>query len=394
MEFSYTDTQRDLQERARAVAHEFGDDYWRKLEADSGPYGTLFPEAYWRRVVESGLAGVTISKEYGGMGLGLLDLCVAAETLAVEGTGSGGGGIFVVGPVFGGYLLERSGTPEQKERYLPGIVEGELWAGAFTEEDAGSNITTIETRAERDGDHYVVRGKKRYIGAAQTADHVVIYCRTGARDEAKRTQGVSLLVADLPDDALQAEALPKMGMRWIDTNRVTFDGLRVPAGNRIGEEGRAWRALYDVLNPERILIAAATVGTGLLCIQRAVDYAGERRVWGDVPIGAHQGVQFPLAQIKARLEGARQLVYRAAWLFDQGDPRCPVVTAQAKYLAVHAALDAADQAIQTLGGNGYLVDHDVERYWRDLRLNRIAPVTDEMTLAFLGQHDLGLPRSY
>jgi len=186
--------------------------------------------------------------------------------------------------------------------------------------------------------------------------------------------------------------LKKLGNNFMDTNAVYFTDYQVPVENVVGAEGGAWKALYDVLNPERIILAATAVGTGTLAIKRAIDYAMGRQVWGK-PIAAHQGLQFPLAEARVNLAAARLQVYEAAWLYDQGRA-CGVSAAMAKYAATHASLAAADAAIQTLGGAGYISESGVERHWRNLRLNRIAPVSDEMTLNYLAQHDLGMPRSY
>jgi acyl-CoA dehydrogenase len=391
VEFGHSPTQRLLREQAEGIAGAFGEEYWRRVEEEE-----RFPHEYWEGLAEEGMLGLTIPKEHGGSGLGLLDLALAAETLAESGAGVGGGAVFVVGPVFGGFLLQRHGSKEQMERYLPSLAQGEeIWAGAFTEEGSGSNVSAIGTRAESAGDRYLVNGEKNYVGAASIAQHVVILARTAPREQTRKTRGVSLLVADLPNDHVEVRPLTKMGTRWIDTNAVSFLDLEVPRENLIGAEGEAWGPLYDVLNPERIVLAATAVGAGLLCIRRAVEHAKGRIVWdAGAPVGTYQGIQFPLVEAKMRLEAARLKVYEAAWLFDQGAAECATVATMARYLAAHAALHAADRAIQTLGGEGYLVQSGIERQWRDLRLGRIAPVTDELALAYLAQRDLGMPRSY
>ena len=389
MEFGYSRTQLQLREQAARIAADFDDAYWQRVEEEE-----RFPREYWERLTDEGMLGLNVSKRYGGSGLGMTDLSVAIEALCEGGTGLGGGALFIVGPVFGGCLMERHGSEEQRERFLPGVARGEVWAGAFTEEASGSNVSAIGARAERLGDRYVIEGEKKYVGMAQVGQHMTILARTAARDSANRTEGVSLFLADLPDERVKADLWNKMGTRWMDTSRVCIEGLEVPAGNMVGEEGKAWKPLYDMLNPERIVAAAASVGTGLWCVRRAAEYANERTVWNETPIGAYQGLQFPLVEAKLQLDAALLKVYEAAWLYDRGEARCATVAAAAKYLAVHAALRAADQTMQTLGGAGYMVQSGVERHWRDLRLNRIAPVTDEMTLAYLAQHDMGMPRSY
>jgi acyl-CoA dehydrogenase len=389
MEFGYSQRQHELREQAQEIARDFGEAYWRGVEENES-----FPREYWEHLTEEGMLGITIPKEYGGSGLGFLDLTVAAEALAEAGGGLGGGSMPVLGPVFGGSLLERHGNEAQKERFLPGIARGEIWAGAFTEEESGSNVSAIRTFAERKGGNYVLNGHKKYVGVARVGQHITILARTTPLDPAKKTGGVSLFVADLPDERLRTRRWKKLGTRWMDTNELFIEDLEVPAENVVGEEGGGWKPLYDVLNPERFVIAGAAVGAGLLCVRKAVEYETGRTVWSDAPIGSYQGVQFPLVKAKQELEAARLKVYQAAWLYDNDSPDCAPATASAKYLATHAALAAADRAMQTLGGLGYMEDGGIERHWRDLRLGRIAPVTDELALAYLAQRDLGMPRSY
>lgn len=387
MDFDYDVDQQSLREVARDVASRLPDEYWQEVDADY-----RFPEEFWASLAAHDLLGIAIPEEYGGSGKGLLDMAIAAEALAEAGAGMDGGGLFVSGPVFGGCLISRHGSESQRKEYLPGIVAGDLWAGAFTEPDAGSNITTVRTRATLEGDSYRIDGQKMYISQMRRAKHIVVMARTSEYDDQHRTRGISLLLGDLPDPAVEARPMKKMGSHFMDTNAVYFDDYRVPAHNLVGAEGEAWKALYDALNPERIILAATAVGTGNLVISKAVRFAMERPVWGR-PIATHQGLQFPLAQARAMLQAARLKVYEAAWLYDQGRD-CGVEAATAKYLAAHASLQAADCAMQTLGGAGYVSESGMERHWRNLRLNRIAPVTDEMTLNYLAQRDLGMPRSY
>jgi acyl-CoA dehydrogenase len=387
MDFDYDPDQLALLEFARELAQRFEDTYWQEVDEHY-----RFPAEFWTALTEHGLLGIAVPEEYGGIGKGLLELTIAVEGIAEGGGGMEGGTLLVSGPVFGGCLITRHGTKQQKDAYLPGLATGDLWAGAFTEPDAGSNITAITTKAERSGDSYVVNGQKVFISQAGNAKYIVVMARTAAYDEAHRTRGISLLLGDLPSPAVAAHPFKKLGNHFMDTSSVFFTDYEIPAENLVGEEGKAWGSLYDVLNPERIVFAAAAVGTGTMAIRKAVEYAAERRVWG-VPIGAHQGVQFPLAQAQIALSTARLKTYEAAWLYDQGRD-CGVAAATAKYAAAHAALAAADSAIQTYGGAGYIAESGIERHWRNLRLYRLSPVTDEMTLNFLAQHELGMPRSY
>jgi len=386
MEFDFTEEQRILRDLCQKIAGDFPEEYWAGIEDEQ-----RFPREFWDAVTEHGLLGISLPEEYGGSGMGMLDLCVASEALGEAGCCEGSM-IFVGGPVFGGCAVMSGGSEEQKQKYIPKLIGGELWSGAFTEPDAGSNVSQIRLEAKRHGDVYRIKGQKVFISNIANADRIVILARTSPYDPKNRTAGVSLLIGDLPSDKIEARPFKKMGMRFMDTNAVFFDDFEVPVENLLGGEGGAWKALYGVLNPERFIIAAGCIGTGNYLIKKAVEYANERSVWGK-PIASHQGLQFPLAEARIQLEVARLKVFEAAWLYDQGK-ECGVQAAHAKYAASHAALFAADRAIQTLGGAGYITESGVERHYRNLRLNRIAPVTDEMTLNYIAQHDLGMPRSY
>ena len=387
MDFELDDDQLAVRELATDLARRFEDRYWQEVDEQH-----RFPVEFWTSLTEHGLLGIAVPEEFGGSGKGLLEMAIAVEAIAEGGGGMEGGTLFVSGPVFGGCLIGRHGTKQQQEAYFPGLASGDLWAGAFTESDSGSNITMIRTQAARAGEYYVVNGQKMFISLMTNANHIVVMARTAAYDAEHRTRGISLLLGDLPSPAVEAQPFKKMGNHSMDTSAVYFTDYEIPAANLVGEEGRGWSALYDVLNPERIVFAAAAVGTGNMAIRKAVEYASERRVWG-TPIGAHQGLQFPLAKARIDLETARLKVYEAAWLYDRGRD-CGVQAAMAKYAAAHAGLAAADCAIQTFGGAGYIVESGIERHWRNLRLYRLSPVTDEMTLNYLAQHDLGMARSY
>jgi len=389
MEFSYTAEQKLLRDLTAKIGNDFDDEYWQAIDEEH-----RHPQELSDKLVAQGILGMAIPEEYGGGGTGLLDLAIATESLAKNGVGMGAIGLLVGGPVFGGYLISRHGSKEQKEKYLPGLVNGDMWAGAFTEPDAGSNVTNIKTRAELEGDHYIVTGQKMFISHMDGAKYIALYARTSPFDPAHKTRGLSILVGDLPDPHVEARPFKKLGARFVDTCAVFIDGMKIPRQNIVGEEGNVLKAMFDVLNPERIIVAAAAVGTGLLAIRKAVEFANERKIWGDSPVSSYQGLQFPLAEAKVLLETAKLKVYEAAWLYDQGSPRCAMATTIGKYAASHASIFAADRAIQTMGGSGYMCEYGVERLWRDLRLNAIAPVTNEMALNTIAQYDLGMPRSY
>ncbi len=387
MDFDYEEDQVALRELAIEIAGRTDDKYWQEVDENHH-----FPREFWESLAKQELLGISVPEEFGGSGKGLLDMAIAVEAVAEGGAGMEGGSLFVSGPVFGGCLLTRHGSRKQQEAYLPGLASGDLWAGAFTEPDSGSNITTIRTNATLSGDSYLINGQKMFISQMGNSNRIVVMARTSPYDPQHRTRGISLLLGDLPSPAVEAKPLRKLGNNFMDSNAVYFTDYPVPVDNIIGSEGGAWKALYDVLNPERIILAAAAVGTGTLALKRAIEYAMDREVWG-VPIAAHQGLQFPLAEARINLAAARLKVYEAAWLYDQGRD-CGVSAAMAKYVATHASLAAADTAIQTLGGAGYISESGVERHWRNLRLNRLSPVSDEMTLNYIAQHDLGMPRSY
>ncbi len=389
MDFSLTEDQQVFRDHARGIAKMFEESYWQEIDKTE-----RFAKEFWDMLAEKGILGIAIPEEYGGLGQGWLEQTIVTESLAEWGAGMDGSGMLVNGPVFGASLISHHGTDEQKEKFLPGLVKGDMWAGAFTEVQSGSNISAISTKAVLDGNDWVINGQKMFISQVGRSQYLIILARTQALDSEKKTSGVSLLYTELPNEGMEFQKLEKMGAHFLETGALFFDNMRVPKDNIIGKQGKAWGPLFDVLNPERFLIAATCVGTGYLCLRKATEFANDRKVWGGNPIGTHQGIAFPLAKAAIHLAGARLKVYEAAWLYDQGSPKCGIATAQAKYAACHAALEAADAAIQTFGGNGYIVETGLERHWRNLRLNRIAPITDEMALAFISQYELGLPRSY
>lgn len=389
MDFSITEEQQMLYDLGAKITAEFDDTYFNQVIAEH-----RHPTEYIKRVAEHDLLGLTIAEEFGGAGLSMVSAALLTKALCTGSAGMFGGSVLINGAVFGGAIISRHGTDEQRARYLPGIRTGTLWAGAFTEANSGSNVSNIAVRAVREGDHYRVNGTKMWISNVEASQQILLLCRTSPMNPERKSEGVSLLVVDLPNDRIQRRPLEKMGNNHFDTNILFFDDVLVPVENRVGPEGGAWKALYDVLNPERVMIAASAVGTGNWVLERAVEQAKVRKVWNDKAIGSHQGVAFPLAEAKIHLECAWLKVMEAAWLTDQGDPRAASAATQAKYSAFHAALFAADRAIQTFGGQGYMLETGVERHFRDLRVGRIAPVPDELVLAYVAHHDLGLPRSY
>jgi len=388
LNFELSVEQKMIVEAASDIARDFGPEYWREKDKKHE-----FPEDFWKTLVEAGFPGIFIPEKYGGSGMGMFEMILAMETLTSEGCGLAGEWFLCLTSVFGGLTIVKHGNESQKEKYLPKIAKGTEFCLALTEPDAGTNTLNTRTMAVKEGDEYVINGQKMFISGADRAKGMVLITRTTPLERApKRTLGLSLFLVDLPNPAVEIIPIEKHGIHYSETDEVHIDDLRVPEENLLGERGKGWYLVLDTLNPERMSFSAAACGIGLLAIRKAVEYARERRVFG-VPIGSHQAIQFPLAKAKAKIEAARLLNYRAAWLYDKGQ-RCGAEANMAKVAAVEAGTEAVYHAMQTFGGYGYAVEYDVERWWREVNLIRLAPVTHQMVLAFIGEHVLGLPKSY
>ncbi|WP_232680475.1 acyl-CoA dehydrogenase family protein [Nocardioides sp. R-C-SC26] len=382
-----------------AVAARYDHAYWSRCEEEH-----RFPQEVFDDLGRGGWFGLCVPEEYGGGGQGLLELAVANETLCASG-GVAGTFFYVTTPGFGAMTLTRHGTEEQKQRILPGLADGSIqFCLALTEPDAGSNAIEIKTRARRADDgtgDFLIKGQKVWISNVENADWMIAVTRTISAAETRehglpRTAGFTLVLVDVKE-ALAAGTLtytpiPKMGSNILASSQVFFDDVRVPASNVIGEVDAGFGVLWDVLNPERILAAAGGVGAAEAALRIASEYAREREVFGR-PIGANQGIQFPLAQIKAKTELGRLMTYKAAWLFDQGRP-CGNEANVAKLTGAQVAWEAADQAFQTLGGMAYSKEYPVERIFRDARIGKNIPVAEQLVLAHIGTSMLGLPKSY
>ena len=388
MDFELTEAQQAIRAEARALASRFDDTYWRRCDAEHA-----FPWEFYQAFAEAGWLGVAIPPEYGGAGLGITEASLLLEEVAASGAAMNGATALHL-TIFGLNPVVRHGSEELKRRVLPEAAAGRLHvAFGVTEPDAGSDTPAITTRAVREGDQYVIRGKKVWTSKAKESSKVLLLARTTPLEEARRrTDGMTLFLADLDPKHVTIREIDKLGRHAVDSNEVFYDDLPVDARDVVGEVGRGFYHLLDGLNPERILIAAEALGTGRAALRRATEYARRRVVFGR-PIGQNQGIQFPLADSYAKLAAAELMVRKAAWLYDQGRP-CGAEANMAKYLASEWGFEAADRALQVHGGFGYAREFDVERYWREVRVMRIAPVTQEMVLNFLGQHELGLPRSY
>ncbi|MGH3304179.1 MAG: acyl-CoA dehydrogenase family protein [Streptosporangiaceae bacterium] len=388
MEFSEDTEHQEIRAAIRAICARFPDEYWADADATH-----TFPWAFYRAMADGGWLGVAIPARYGGGGAGIAAASVVLEEVAASGACMNGSSAIHMS-IFGMQPVVLHGSEELKQRYLPLVATGELHvAFGVTEPDAGLDTTAITTRAVREGDGYRVTGRKTWTSKALESDRVLLLVRTTAlADCARRTDGLTLLMASLRDPAVSIRPIRKLGRNAVASCEVTYDGLYVPESDRVGQEGSGFRYLLDGLNAERVLIAAEALGIGRAALRRAAGYASSRVVFGR-PIAANQGVSFPLAEAHARLAAAELVIRQAAWRIDQQLPSGEQANT-AKFLAAEAGFAAADAALQTHGGYGYASEYHVERYWREARLLRIAPVPQEMVLNYLAEHVLGLPRSY
>lgn len=378
----------EVEDAVGAICKKFPDEYWRDRDE-----AHEFPWDFYNALAAAGWVGVAIPEQYGGGGGGITEAAVVLQTVAASGAAMNGATALHLS-IFGMNPVVKHGSAEMKQKYLPRVANGDLHvAFGVTEPDAGTDTTNISTRATRDGDEYVIRGRKVWTSKALESEKVLLLVRTTPLDECvKRTDGMTLLLANLRDPAVDIRPIPKAGRNAVASCEVSYDDLRVDVADLVGTEGRGFHHLLDGLNPERILIAAEAIGTGQAALRRAVAYANERIVFGR-PIGMNQGLAFPLAHAHAQLRAAELMVADAARRYDAGLP-CAEQANLAKYLAAEAAGYATDRAVQTLGGMGYAKEYDVERYWREARVFRLAPISQEMILNYVSEHVLGLPRSY
>ncbi|HUC25876.1 MAG TPA: acyl-CoA dehydrogenase family protein [Streptosporangiaceae bacterium] len=388
MEFSDDTEHAPIRSAIREICARFPDDYWAEADATH-----TFPWAFYDALAEGGWIGIAIPADYGGGGAGITEASIVLEEVAASGACMNGASAIHLS-IFGMHPVVRHGSEDLKRRYLPSVATGKLHvAFGVTEPDAGTDTTAIRTLAVRDGDGYRVTGRKVWTSKALESDRVLLLTRTTPAEQcARRTDGLTLFMANLRDPAVSIRPIPKLGRNAVASCEVSYDGLYVDAADRVGAEGSGFRYLLDGLNAERVLIAAEALGVGRAALRRAVGYAGTRVVFGR-PIGANQGISFPLAEAHARLAAAELAIRQAAWRIDNDQP-CGEQANVAKFVAADAAFAAADAAVQTHGGFGYATEYHVERYWREARLMRIAPVPQEMVLNYLAEHVLGLPRSY
>ncbi|MDA8109880.1 MAG: acyl-CoA/acyl-ACP dehydrogenase [Betaproteobacteria bacterium] len=388
MDFALGPEQEQIRAAIGRICARFGDDYWLKRDREGG-----FPEELHQALAKDGWLGVAMPEAYGGAGLGITEAAVMMQAIAESGGGFSAASAVHMN-IFGLNPVVVFGTDAQKKRMLPPLIAGkERACFAVTEPNTGLNTTRIKTRAEKRGGRYYISGQKVWISTAQVAEKVLLLARTTPLEEAgKPAAGLSLFYTDFDRRYVEVREIEKMGRKAVDSNQVFFDGLPVPEEDRIGEEGRGFEYILHGMNPERILIAAESVGLGRCALGRAAQYARERIVF-DRPIGQNQAIQHPLARNWIELEAANLMVFKAAWLYDRGKP-CGAEANAAKYLAGEASFDACQQAVMTHGGFGYAKEYHVERYLRESLVGRIAPVSPQLILCFIAERVLGLPKSY
>jgi acyl-CoA dehydrogenase len=377
----------ELRSGVREVCERFPDDYWRGLDAER-----RYPEEFVRAMTEAGYLGALIPEEYGGMGLGISATTVILEEI----NRSGGNAQPAHAQVYTMGTLLRHGSEEQKREYLPGIASGEIRLQAFgvTEPEAGTDTTSLGTTAVRKGDRYVINGRKIYISRVQHSDYMILLARTTPRAQVKRrSEGLSVFLFDLREAIGNGLTVkPRRVMINNETNELIFENLEIPASALIGEEGKGFRYILDGMNAERILIAAECIGNGRWFIDRATQRAQERVVFGR-PIGQNQGIQFPIAKAYARVEAADLMRFRAADLYERSEASGAEAN-MALMLAAEASWEAANAAMQTFGGYSYDAEYDVERKFRETRLFQVAPISTNLILSYIGEHVLGMPRSF
>ena len=387
MNFDLTDEQQQIRDAIERACAPFDADYWLRRDREGG-----FPEDFHRALAQAGWLGIAMPEEFGGAGLGITEAALMMHTISATGAGLSGASAVHMN-IFGLHPVVVFGSSEQKRRWLPPLIAGRDRACfGVTEPDAGLNTLKLKTRAERRGDHYLVSGQKVWISTAQVANKILLLARTTPVEASRGTEGLSLFYTDLDRTKVQVHEIDKMGRKCVDSNQVFIDGLRIPVEDRIGEEGKGFGFILHGMNPERILIAAEAVGLGRAALQRGAMYAKERFVF-DRPIGMNQSIQHPLARSWMELEAAHLMVWKAAALYDAGQP-CAAEANAAKYLGAEACYRACENAIFTHGGMGYAKEYHVERYLRESWIPRLAPVSPQLVLCYIAEKVLGLPKSY
>ncbi len=388
MDFSTPDDHRAIRDGVGAVVRSFDDAYWLARDDDG-----KFPHEFHRAMADAGWLGITMPTEYGGAGLGVTEAAIMMHEVASHGGGMAAASTVHIN-LFGPHPIVVFGTPEQRQRWLPRLVDGsDQCCFGFTEPDAGLNTTAIKTFAKKVPGGYLVSGQKVWTSTAQVANRIMLLTRTTRLEDCARpTDGITIFYTDLDRSKIDVHRIPKMGRKAVDSNAIFIDGLFIPDADRVGQEGKGFSYILHSLNPERLLVAAEAVAIGQDALRRATKYARERVVFGR-PIGQNQGIQHPLAERWMGLEAAWAMVMKGAWLYDQHQP-CGAEANTAKFLGARAGFEACLQAVLTHGGFGYAKEYHVERLLREVTITRIAPVTEQLILSFIAEKVLDLPKSY
>jgi len=387
MDFALTEQQEMIRKEVATLARSFSLDYW--LERDRKHE---YPWDFVKAFAKAGWLGAIIPEEYGGSGLGVTEAAILLHEICAAGAGTSGASpihfyMFPPMPVI------KHGSEALKRKYLPRMATGEIvMSFGVTEPNVGTDTSRIQTRAIKQGDRWIVNGRKVWNTNAQNATHILLLARTAERDPKKPLKGLTLFFTEFDRAKITVQEIEKLGRAAVDSNEIFIDGLEIPDENVVGEPGNGFYHILDSLNPERVFTGIEAVGIGRAALARGVEYAKQRVVF-DRPIGQNQAIAHPLAMAWAKLEAAEAMCLKAAWLFDQGRP-CGAESNAAKLLAADAGFEACDVALQTHGGYGYAKEFYVERLWREVRLYKIAPVSQQMVLNHLAEHVLGLPKSY
>jgi len=388
MDFGLTNDQLAIRAAVDEICVDFGDEYWLKKDREGG-----FPHDFHAAMAKAGWLGIAMPEEYGGAGLGIMEAALMMESVSASGGGLSAASSIHMN-VFGLHPVVVHGSTEQKGRWLPPIISGEHKACfGVTEPNTGLNTLKLRTTAVRRGDKYVVNGQKIWISTAQVAHKIMLLARTTPVEDVKSpTHGLSLFYTDLDRSKVEVREIEKLGRKSVDSNQLFIDGLEIPVEDRIGEEGKGFDYILHGLNPERVLLAAEATGLGRAALKRGANYAAERVVF-DRPIGMNQGIQHPLAERWVELEAGTLLYQRAAWMYDRG-MSCGAEANAAKFFCAEAGYRACETALLTHGGMGYAKEYHVERYLREAMLPRLAPISIQLILSFIGEKVLGLPKSY
>ena len=396
LDFSLSEEQKLIQQSARELVKKFAGrrNEFREMILKQ----RKFPQEIWDAVAEAGFLGALVPETYGGSGMGLLALTFAIEEMAANGFGNA----LIILTAMDALCLLRNGPEALRRKFLPGMADGtHKFCFAVTEANAGSDTFRISTHAKKKDGVYFINGSKTFISGADVADYMLLVTRTKTLAEVEaeglpKAFGLSLFIVDTKSKGIELQLLNTRGIEGVNQYTVFFEDVEVPAEHLVGEENAGTMVLFKALNPERILAAATALGISELCLKTACNYAHERKVFKNTPIGAYQGIAHPLAETKILQEAVRLCAYRAAWAFDQElDPlTAGLYTNVAKYLAAELGIKAVDTAIETLGGNGFSEDFGIAHLWEGMRLMKTAPISKEMILNYVAEHTLGLPRSY